>query len=92
MGEMVAAAVVEWNRCGDRNVEGQDEDKLEPRGVLDTPGDSNAATIEDAELKIEGVLEDELEPRPKRKMVVMMEPLAVALGGAVDVALPYLDR
>jgi hypothetical protein len=31
VGELEAAAVVEWDRCGERNVEGQGEDKSEPR-------------------------------------------------------------
>lgn len=88
VGELVAAAVAEWDRCGERDEEGQGEDELEPRGVLDTTGDSDAATEDDAELEIEGEREAELEPRPEREMVVVMEPLAVALGDAVDVALP----
>lgn len=88
VGELVAAAVVERDRCGEGDEEGQGEDELEPRGVFDTPGDSDAATEDDAELEIEGEWEAELEPRPEREIVVVMEPLAVALGDAVDVALP----
>ena len=88
VGESVAAAVVERDRSGEADEEGQGEDELEPRGVLDTPGDSDAATVDDAELEIEGEWEAEGVPRPEREMVVVMEPLAVALGDAVDVALP----
>ena len=87
LGVPVIAALEVLESRGDLDAEAQGDDELEARGVADAPGDSDAAMDAEAETESEGEGELEVEPLPEREMVGVTEPLPVALGDAVDVAL-----